>query len=957
MGESGGMANAAWGLLEREGESIVLEEVLKEAVQGSGGLVLFEGSAGVGKTRLLGEVRAAALEAGARVLSARGLDLEQEFPFGVVRQLFEPLLARADAVAQEKLWAGPAEQAKEALARVGPGAGPTGDFAVLHGLLWLTMNACQDRPLVLLVDDLHWCDQPSLRYLAHLLPSIEDLGVLVTATVRTGEPGADGPLVQQITTDRMARVMQLRPLSRQATGVLLGQALPGPVDVSFAAACHRVTGGNPLLLSELAHTIVTEGITADASQADRLLDLGPRAVARLVTLRMQHLSAPATALAQAVAVLGDHVDLATAAALAGQAPVAALEALAQLEQLEILRTEGPAASRLGFVHPLVRAAVYDSLGLAERAVTHRQAARLLTDADIEPERAAAHLLRVPASGDHEVVTLLRAAAATAANRGAPDSAHAYLVRCLEELPVGAERLEVLTEAGRVAALTDAATAADHFRQAYAVEDHDTLRRAQTAVHYASTLLYSGQIDECEQVLLDSIALLPDEEQNLRRQLQAWLVIIVVNLPGHDDTRRYVAGLYDLPFHDSPGGRMLDCALAFQQSTAGVADAVTRAKRGLEGGPTFEIAANFTNCAWWALIHADAEGIVEMISAESDQIHRRGDTAAQGGVHMMRGIAWLSRGQLTDAVADLQESFRLLKIVGLKVATGVVVPSLAECLMEQGHLDEAAQLLDEFATAAQITPYLLAARAQLLFRQGEHEHALETALTCRDQATQINLNNPSGISWRTWAALALHHLDRTPEARVIAAENLHLARQWGASRALGGSLRLSGLLHADTTRQLDLLHQAVTILEHSPARLEHTRALADYGAALRRAGHPTQARHPLRQALALATQCGATPLLDPIGAELAAAGGRPRRVALTGPAALTPSERRVAELAATGATNRQIAQQLYVTPKTIEVHLSATYRKLGITTRTQLTPQTLSEAPSQETRKGGADPAP
>ncbi|MGW3137758.1 helix-turn-helix transcriptional regulator [Streptomyces sp. NPDC001139] len=152
--------------------------------------------------------------------------------------------------------------------------------------------------------------------------------------------------------------------------------------------------------------------------------------------------------------------------------------------------------------------------------------------------------------------------------------------------------------------------------------------------------------------------------------------------------------------------------------------------------------------------------------------------------------------------------------------------------------------------------------------------------------------------------------------------------------MGRALRVNGLLHRGD-QQLDLLRQAVTVLDGSLARLEHAKALADLGAALRRTGHPAAARESLRQAVDLATQCGATPLAEIARTELAAAGARPRRTALAGPDALTPSEKRIAQLAATGATNRQIAQQLYVTPKTVEVHLSAAYRKLDITTRRDL----------------------
>ncbi|MFF3403990.1 AAA family ATPase [Streptomyces sp. NPDC002659] len=932
------MTDTARGLWEREAEAAVVADAVKIATHGNGGLLLVEGPAGIGKTRLLAEAWTAAAEAGARVVRARGTQLERDFAFGVVRQLFEPLVARMDQARLEVLWQGPAAQARPVFEIVGttPTAGPAGDFAVLHGLYWLTANAAQDHPLVLLVDDLQWCDTPSLGYLAYLLPRIEDLGVLVAAALRTGEAATDERLIQQITTDPAAKVLQPHPLSAQATAGLLEQTLPGGADPPFAAACHQATGGNPLLLHELARTLTAENVRGSADNVALVRDLGSRAVAHLVALRMTRLPQSTVAVAKAAAVLGGQADLVTAAALADQDTTTALEGVTALERLQILRAEQHNGTelRLAFIHPLVQAAVHDSINPADLATAHHHAARLLTAAGADPERIAAHLLRVPPGGDPEAVTALRAAAAAAAARGAPSGAHTYLARALHEPLADDERLQVLTEAGRVALLIDTPAAADHFHQAYtALGDADAVRRAQTAVQYASTLLYSGRIDECERILTDSINQLPADEQDLRRQLQAWLVIIVINFAGHTQTRQHVVDLYHLPPDESPGGRMLECALALHAAHASDLQATELARRGLSGGPMFEIAANFTNVAWWALITADAADILDMINDWSDQVHRRGDTAALTGIYVWRGWAWLRRGQLIEAETDLRRGASMAEMTGLKVAEGVIAPQLAQCVMEQGRLEEATTIL-EAVSSAQIAPHLLDAQAQLLYLRGEYEQALQTALTCQDQSAAVGLTNPAGIGWRTWAALALQRLDRTHEAHTIAAEDLRLARQWCAPRALGRALRVNGLLN-DSTDRLQLLHQAAIVLENSTAQLEHAKALTEYGGALRRTGHRTEARSLLRHSLDLATRCGATPLADFARTELAAAGGHPRRTALAGPDALTPSEHRVAELAATGATNRQIAQDLYVTPKTVEVHLSAAYRKLDITTRTQL----------------------
>jgi DNA-binding NarL/FixJ family response regulator len=191
-----------------------------------------------------------------------------------------------------------------------------------------------------------------------------------------------------------------------------------------------------------------------------------------------------------------------------------------------------------------------------------------------------------------------------------------------------------------------------------------------------------------------------------------------------------------------------------------------------------------------------------------------------------------------------------------------------------------------------------------------------------------------MPWRSEAALALLQLERVTEARPLAEEELERARTWGAPRALGAALRVAGLVEGGADG-LALLREAVEVLCESSAKLEQAKARHELGAALRRGNRRTQAREQLRRAVELATICGATPLAARAESELLATGARPRRIALTGLESLTPSERRVAELAAEGPTNREIAQALFVTPKTVEVHLSHAYRKLGITSRSQL----------------------
>src|SRR4051812_45854917 len=263
-------------LLEREQELGALATFLAEAAAGLARLVVVEGPAGIGKTQLLAEARRRAADAGLRVLSARGGELEREYAFGVVRQLFEPALV--DTAARERLLAGAAATAATVFESVeaAPGSEAEGSFAVLHGLYWLTVNLSAERPLVLAVDDLHWCDRPSLRFLAYLVRRLEGLPVLAVGSLRPAEPGVDTALLAELLGDPLELSLHPRPLSEAAVTGLVRDRLGDEADPAFAAACHAATGGNPLLLNELLKALATEGVRPDAEHVATVRELGPR---------------------------------------------------------------------------------------------------------------------------------------------------------------------------------------------------------------------------------------------------------------------------------------------------------------------------------------------------------------------------------------------------------------------------------------------------------------------------------------------------------------------------------------------------------------------------------------------------------------------------------------------------------------------------------------------------------
>ena len=263
--------------------------------------------------------------------------------------------------------------------------------------------------------------------------------------------------------------------------------------------------------------------------------------------------------------------------------------------------------------------------------------------------------------------------------------------------------------------------------------------------------------------------------------------------------------------------------------------------------------------------------------------------------------------------------------------------LAHVLLERGKISEAEQVIaevsvEELLPGHRIQP--LHGRGRVQLATGAPEQALSDFLAAGEAAESIHIRNPAYIPWRSQAALALRQLGRIDEAQALAAEELKLSRRWGASRTIGVSLRALGLVEGGQAGA-QLLREAVAVLEDSPARLEHARALIDLGAAQRRSNSRSEARQLLRQGIELAHRCGGSALVDYANNELAATGAHPRTIMLSGVEALTASERRVAQMAAEDLTNKEIAQALFVTVKTVEQHLGRAYRKLDISSRREL----------------------
>jgi DNA-binding CsgD family transcriptional regulator len=945
MGGAEGAAGPGGGptrLLERERELEVLDRAIAGTLAGTAGLVLVEGPAGIGKSRLLAEARKRAADNALSVLSARGGELERDFPFGVVRQLYEPCLA--DEGVRGRVLEGAARAAanvfglpRELVEDEGSG---DGGFASLHGLYWLTGNLSAEAPLLLAVDDLHWCDRASLRFLAYLTRRLEGLPVLVVGSLRASEPGADEALLAELESDPGAQVLSPGPLSPSAAGEIVRQRLGDGAEPAFADACHVSTDGNPLLLNELLKALEAERVPPDAAHVDVVADLGPRAVSRAVLLRLARLSPDAVSVARSLAVLGDGAELTAVGALAGLDGEALSTAGRELVRAEILRPDPP----LGFVHPLVQAAVYRDLAPGERELSHDRAARLLLGLDASPEHVAAHVVAMPRCGERWVVDVLQAAARTAFAKGAPDAAIASLDRALGE-PLPPElRTELLFELGRAQALTSLPDSAETLRSAYegAV---DPVMRAHAADWLACTLVFLEAPDEAAEVARRTTLELPAELDDLGRQLEAGELISLFFGARDDGGERLdrLRGHRTIDTERGPGARMLAAVAAWEWAeSAGPADQVVAlAHAALRDGTLVTADAGYLVVgAILPLALADLDEAAELWDAVRAEAHRSGFVFTLMAAQLWGGYTQYLRGELAEAESELKAALVSVADWGVPTQQPWATAVLAELLVDRGAVLEARALLDGAPDPLPGSdPAILLHRAQIrvLLAERRAEEALAHADVLQSHAGWRR--HPRYVPWRSLKAQALDRLGRQEEAVALAAEELEIARAWGSSGTVGRSLRVLGAIEREDG--LEHLGEACALLEHAPARLERAKALAALGEVLRRARRPTEAREPLRKALELAAICGATALVERARAELYATGARPRTTALSGVGSLTASERRVADLAVDGLSNRDIAQSLYVTPKTVEVHLSSAYRKLGIGSRREL-PRALAE---------------
>jgi DNA-binding NarL/FixJ family response regulator len=923
-------------LLDRDAELDALDRQLSAIGSGSGRVVVVEGPAGIGKSSLLDAVARSAGAHGVTVVRARGGPFEQDATWGIARQLFDPLRFQPG---WSELTAGAAALSQRALDPQAPEPALAGDavHAAVHGLVWLACNLAERAPALLMVDDVHWADAASLRWLVHLAGRLDELPLGVLCAARAGEPPGAPELLAELLAAAPEPPVRPRPLGPAAVEALVAERLPAG-DAAFAHACHAVTAGNPFLLRVLLGQLVAEGITPDAATAEQLSAFGSDQIARNVERQLARL--PDRGLAHALAVLGHDASLRHAARLAR------LDARSAARAADALRAAGlvHGRDRLALAHPLIAAALYANLAPGERALWHADAARLLADERADPERVALHLLRTDPQGDAATVAALRAAAASASARGAPEGAARFLRRALAEPPgtphtAAAVRLEL----GLARAAHNETDAPALLREAVEFAASDT-QRTDIALRAARALGLAGQFDlavDLSRRGLEHTSSTPPED---RERLEAELICnAMLQADSVGDARER------MPVPRSSRGQLglwrVNAAFDALLDGRPASDVSELLAPILDGGVLDrEPDSLLPTTVTVMLIYNDDLALATSHCAALVELARpKGWLIALVHASFLRAMALTRAGRVRDAHTDARLAFDFKLGNSPLPAVLWALHTLVDILTEADDFDAAdaalaaADQLGDPPRGAFGAPVLLQSRARLRLAQHRPDDAHTDLQAAAERWSPFRNRHPAFASWRVDAAEALAALGDTSQARQLALEHSRLAERLGTAGPQAAGLR--ALAHTVTaTQRIELLERAVALTVDAPAQLEHTRALVDLGAALRRANRRADARRSLRQALSTADRHGMRLLARRARSELDAAGARPRRSALTGPDALTPTEHRVATLAAAGHGNPDIAQQLYITRRTVETHLTHAYQKLDITSRHELAPR-------------------
>jgi DNA-binding CsgD family transcriptional regulator len=957
-------------LVGRADELEEVERALAALDRGRPATLELVGEPGIGKSRLLAELGSLATERGHLVLSGTGSELERDLPFWVFVDALDDYLQTLEPRRLDAL----GDETRGSLAVVFPSLA---QFAVsgegaLHHARYRSHRAVRDLlerltatvPLVLVLDDIHWADSASVELLSSLLRNPPDASVLVAVAIRPRQA-----------PERLAAALERARRSGTITRVELGALTPlearelldASIDEPTAAALYEDSGGNPFYLEQLARSLERRGAPEAGVTTDSFADLDvPPLVASALAEEIARLPDDARLVLQGAAVAGDPFDPELATAAAARPQISALDAVDELLRLDLIRqTDVP--RRFRFRHPLVRRAVYESAPAGWRLGAHERSADTLAARGVSAVERAHHVERAASQGDATAVATLREAGEAAAHR-APASAAAWFAGALRLLADDApaeERVELLL------ARAGALATCGHFVEGHAAileslelvpEDALGLRvRLTTACAGIEHLL--GHHADAHRRLTHALDRLAD-----RNSAEAAALMIELALDG----------VYRMEFEQTRvwAGRALEIARSLGDGPLTAGAAATLAWGAGLSGATSEAET----------YRAEAAALVDALSDQ--ELALRLDAA----VNLAGAELYLDRFGATGAHAE--RVITVAYATGQPAFVPFAFMLLAWARMLQGQLAEGGEMLDSALEEARLLGNdhtlagLLLNRSLTALAAGE----LEIAVSAAEESVELTRGMDSGlVPAATGLALAAAFLE-TGDPKLGDAVELLLERSGGAGLPLmpGASFRAKWLelltrcwlalgrpdeaeraaaCAEETAASNGALAMATAMADRAAAvvalasgdaaaaaaRALSSAAVADdvglpveaalsravAGRALAHAGEPEQAVAQLERAAAAFHDCGARRYRDAADHELRRLGihvhrrTRPGDRGDAGVGSLTDRELQVAELVVDRRTNAEIAETLFLSPKTVETHLRNIFRKLDVDSRVEV----------------------
>ncbi|OEV02638.1 helix-turn-helix transcriptional regulator [Streptomyces oceani] len=939
-------------LLEREKEIDLLRSALGRASSGDGGVLILEGGRGLGKSSVLRYARDEAESREFRVLHARGSRFEQNFSWVVVRQLFECSLVSVAAGKDDggAALSGPAtligtlfDYDQDSPQGQLEGSGENSLYSSVHGLYWLCRNLASDRPLMLVIDDVQWADPFSVHFVSYLANRLEGEPVLVVlaSTPVPSQPCVTQDLITAVSAAPSATVTRLSPLSAMAVREIMTERLDRAPHEAVVDACMTLTEGDPLHLTELVEEMAARGVEPVESAVPCLPLLTPTRLAWDIRRQFSGLSEGALALANAVAVLENHADPRHCALVADIPEDEINDEIERLRDAHILKPGVPCS----FVSSVTRHVVYADMVPRERAAAHQRAALALRAAGADDATVAEHLCRTDSGAPSWAAEVLCSAARAAVRGGTPTDAARYL-RCVPKAePPEPLRVSALAELGLVELQAREPEAVDHLTEASHRFRGAAISHA-VRTDLAVALAASGRQCEAADVVQAYLGTGSrggkggdDETQPVPGHSRAAARVLLRMTPGREHrcsmTVREVSG-EALRAHSAieAWNRGRPAVRVARLASSAVASGARLPPRDTELPPV--------SVGAWTLAQCDdlpaAERVLtDVMTAASYSGHLLAAATAKS----LHARVLLDTGRLAEAEEAAGAVLRHHGDRSLAVAAAPLAAAVAvHCLIDTGRQEEADELLAvtgfarQLSDAAQFVPLRLA-RGRLRIRMERFDEGLRELLDCRELALAENWLYPSATcEYFAEAARGLAATRGVRVARTLAVEEVARCRDFGAARPIAAALRtLAALLNG--TAAIAKLEEAEQLLTDVPDTLERARTLVELGAALRRAGSRTEARQRLTTGLELAHGIGAADIEDTARSELRLAGTRLAKVGDGPRVPLTPAEERVARKAATGLSNKEISQTLFVTVKTVEWHLGQVYAKLGIARRSEL----------------------